>query len=45
MSESEQIEMLIEQAIKQEMPTPKEQANIRDLVYSKIPQIREKIFK
>jgi hypothetical protein len=32
-------------AMKQEMPTPEEQMKIRDLVYSKILQIREEIFK
>ncbi len=32
-------------SIKQEMPTSEDQLKIRDMVYSKIPEIREKIFK
>lgn len=32
-------------AIKQEMSTPEEQTKIRDLLYNKIPQIREEIFR
>jgi len=32
-------------SMKQEMPTSKDQLKIRDMVYSKIPEIREKIFK
>lgn len=30
--------------IKKEMPTPEDQIKIRDMVYKKIPQIRERIF-
>jgi len=32
-------------SIKQGMPTQEDQIKIRDMVYSKIPQIREEIFK
>ena len=32
-------------SIKQEMPTMEDQLKIRNLVFSKIPQIREEIFK
>ena len=32
-------------SIKQGMPTPEDQMKIRDMVYSKIPQIRDEIFK
>ncbi len=32
-------------SMKQGMPTPEDQMKIRDLVYSKIPQIRDEIFK
>jgi hypothetical protein len=32
-------------SMKQEMPTSEDQLKIRDMVYSKIPEIREKIFK
>lgn len=31
--------------IKQEMPSPEDQLKIRNIVFSKIPQIREEIFK
>ena len=30
--------------IKQDIPTPEDQIKIRDMVYKKIPQIRERIF-
>ena len=30
--------------IKKSMPTPEDQIKIRDMVYKKIPQIRERIF-
>jgi len=30
--------------IKKELPTPEDQIKIRDMVYKKIPQIRERIF-
>jgi hypothetical protein len=30
--------------IKKELPTPEDQIKIRDIVYKKIPQIRERIF-
>ena len=30
--------------IKQDLPTPEDQIKIRDMVYKKIPQIRERIF-
>lgn len=30
--------------LKKEMPTPEDQIKIRDMVYKKIPQIRERIF-
>lgn len=32
-------------SLKQEMPSPEDQLKIRDMVFSKIPQIREEIFK
>ncbi|HET6518064.1 MAG TPA: hypothetical protein VFG25_07595 [Nitrosopumilaceae archaeon] len=32
-------------SMKQEMPTTEDQLKIRDLVFSKIPQIRKEIFK
>lgn len=32
-------------SMKQEMPSPEDQLKIRDMVFSKIPQIREEIFK
>ncbi len=28
-----------------EMPTPQEQTKIRDMVYKRVPQIRERIFE
>ncbi len=31
--------------IKQDMPSPEDQLKIRNMVFSKIPQIREEIFK
>ncbi|MEO9309235.1 MAG: hypothetical protein ABI337_02965 [Nitrososphaera sp.] len=32
-------------ALRQGMPTEDDQTKIRDIIYSKIPQIRERIFK
>jgi len=32
-------------SMKQEMPSPEDQLKIRDMIFSKIPQIREEIFK
>ena len=32
-------------AMKNKMPTPEDQIKIRDMVYKKIPQIRERLFE